>query len=247
VVWTWSASDHFEAKDVCTSPQTAAASDGVAPGGAATYDVFHCESIDIDPANGNLLVAARHMNSVFYIDKADTQKVLWKMGGKNSSKDNATFITVADPFDQQHDARLVAGWSSTCHGGTGQVSMFDDETTSGEVARGVVYDVVVGGSGSACPDGGAFDGGAPAPGTAINAWQYQGIHPSAGTGSMRISPDNTRIIGWGIFVGPVFTEVDVAKHKLREFSFASLDDSYRAIKVPLDTFDLPTLRMNAGK
>src|SRR4029077_6421080 len=109
--------------------------------------VYHCNSVDIDPANGNYLVSARHMDSVFYVEKT-TGKVLWKMGGAKFSKDSATYVAVPDPFFRQHDGRLGPGWLPDCHGGTGQISVFDDETSvvrggSMPGARGVIYDVVV--------------------------------------------------------------------------------------------------------
>ncbi len=74
-------------------------------------DVFHCNSIDVDPANGNLLVSCRNMVSIFYVERS-TGKVLWKMGGKRASLDNATYVLVEDPFFRQHDARLQLGWSA---------------------------------------------------------------------------------------------------------------------------------------
>jgi hypothetical protein len=79
--------------------------------GGAVYDVFHCNSIDVDPANGDPLVSAREMDSVFYVDRP-SGKVLWKMGGATASKDGATYVAVSDPFFRQHDAhaaRLVGG------------------------------------------------------------------------------------------------------------------------------------------
>jgi Arylsulfotransferase (ASST) len=214
-------------------------------------DVFHCNSIDVDPESGNLLVSARSMDSVFYVARP-SGKVLWKMGGATFSKDGATYVSVADPFFRQHDARLQPGWCSTCGGGTGQVSVFDDETAKSAPARAVVYDLIVGvADGAASADGGYGDSGAShvgTTGTATVAWMYEGLSSSAFAGDFRIYPDGSRVIGWGVSLTTqlVFAEVDAYGNDLVDFGFADSEPSYRAIKVPLSTFDLDLLRRTAG-
>jgi len=244
VYWTWSASDHFDPAKDSTFPQTGFGPSGDLPDGGTAYDVFHCNAIDVDPANQNLLVSARGMDSVFYIDKSSASgTVLWKMGGATASKDGATYVSVADPFFRQHDARLVKGWQPACHGGSGQVSLFDDETGEVGPARAVTYDVVVGGGDSAGCGGGAGGGSA---GEATVAWQYKGGTVSGGGGSVRVAGDAGHVVGWGIG-SPVLTEVDGQGDKLLEVTFPAGNVSYRAIKVPLAAFDLATLRSQAGK
>jgi hypothetical protein len=245
VVSTWVASDHFDpAKDtvvVATAPplETDASSDAI------VYDVFHCNSIDVDPANGNLLVSARQMDSIFYVDRS-TGAVLWKMGGAPYSRDAASYVEVTDPFVQQHDARLLPGWSPTCRGGSGQISLFDDESQTTARARAVVYDVVVGES-----DGGTGTEagcGAGAAGTATVVWQYRGLVASAAAGSFRVEPDGSRVIGWGFGAAPdpVLTELDADGNALLRFDFPDGHVSYRAIKVPVAAFDLNVMRRTAG-
>jgi hypothetical protein len=256
VVTSWLASDHFDPASDSTLPLTGFGAGSTLPDGGAVYDVFHCNSIDVDPANGNLLVSAREMDSIFYVEWPGG-KVLWKMGGASASKDGAAYVTVADPFFRQHDARLQPGWSSACNGGSGQISLFDDESAKPGPARGVVYDVVVGGAGDGGADGGgtggigdcdggALDGGAP--GQATVAWQYEGTVSSSATGSFRISADGSRVIGWGLggAAARTFTEVDVGGHPLLDFAFTDGNSTYRAIKVPLVAFDLGVLRSTAG-
>jgi hypothetical protein len=249
VVHSWLASDHF---DPVASSTYAALGAVAQTGGQASsvIDVFHCNSIDIDPASGNLLISARHMNSVFFVDWKGTQKVLWKMGGKNASKDHALYVPVDDPFVGQHDARLVAGWSPGCHGGTGQISLFDDETFTKGIARAVIYDVVVGGDSSdagTVPGGAACPTGKVTPGATL-AWEYKGIQFTGLGGSLRIAADGTRLIGWGSYgaSGWVFSEVAADGTDLLDLHFGDKDTSYRTIKVPLSTFDLETLRTTAG-
>jgi hypothetical protein len=243
LVWTWKATDHFDPRKDTTWARPGYVS---APDGGSLYQVFHCNSIDVDPKNGNLLVSARHMDSVFYVDKP-TGTVLWKMGGDPYTKEGAPFIAVASPFFRQHDARLVAGWSETCSGGSGRISVFDDETEKPGPARGVVYDVTVGPADGGAPgcDGGGLDGGTIA--NATVAWQYEGPGKSRAFGSFRISTDGSRVIGWGAAPhGLAFTETDLAKNDLLDFSLTDDNTSYRATKVPLTAFDLDVLRKTAG-
>jgi hypothetical protein len=248
VVWTWVASQHFDPVRDSTAAITYDNATGM-----PLVDPFHCNSIDVDPKNGNLLVSARNMDSIFYVARS-TGAVLWKIGGAAFSKDNAAFVLPADPFYQQHDARLLPGWSETCTGGSGQISVFDDESNETAAARGVVYDVVLGSpdgvpfADGGCGDGGSQEGGVG--GTATVAWQYRGRASSSGQGSVRMSTDGSRIIDWGTLDAPdpqlVFTEVDADGGALVDFGYADNSSSYRAIKVPLTQFDLGVLRRTAG-
>ncbi len=251
VVTAWMASDHFEAKLDSTYPELAAAT---APDGGEVIDVFHCNSIDVDTATGNLLVSSRNMDSVFYVAwPAGT--VLWKLGGKKASKDNATYVSLKDPFYRQHDARLLT-WTQGCNGGTGQLSMFDDETVKPAPSRAVIYDVVVGGPDGGLPaDSGSCDGGfgeggfgdGGAPGSAVVSWQALGWSDSEAAGSFRISKDGSRVIAWGIAAvpGPIASEVDLSGNHLFDLRFVS-NGTYRAVKVPLSAFNLEDLRNSAG-
>jgi hypothetical protein len=246
VVWRWMASSHLDPVSACTWHVSAP---GLAlPDGGLVADPYHCNSIDVDPSNGNLLVSGRDMDSIFYVDRA-TDRILWKMGGDERTEDRATYVPVDDPFRRQHDARLRPSWTPTCSGGSGQITVFDDETSAKGVARAVVYDVHIepgdggtggdGGSGADC--GTNADGGATA---ATRSWQYEQAVQSGGQGSFRILADGSRIIGWGGLVGVnlTFTELDPAGNDVLDFTFTSGELSYRAIKVPLTAFDIGVLR-----
>jgi Arylsulfotransferase (ASST) len=240
VNWSWSALAHFDpVKDSIHPIEGAGRTDaGVF---ATGWDVFHCNAIDVDPSNGNLLVSARQTDSVSYVDKK-TGEVLWKMGGaSNASLDNATYVPVANPFNGQHDPRLQPGWS-TCSGG--QISLFDDETYgTGTSARGLVYDVKV-----SSEDGGC-DAGTPG---ATVAWIHTGTGgPSGAEGSHRVASDGSHLIGWGLRNTLIFTELDSAGHDLLDlYSGVSGPpapmESYRAIKVPTTALDLNSMRATAG-
>ncbi len=225
-VWEWDVRDHFDAVEDSTWPQIYPVD------GKTVVDPFHCNSIDVD-ANGDLLVSARHMDSVFMVSKA-TGAVLWKMGGAKYSKDDAAYVAVVgDPltsFYRQHDARLLPD---------GTISMFDDQTETPGPARAVIYSYSL------------------TAGTASVVWAYEGTRTSLAMGSFRILPDGSRVIGWGVGWGVgwgplalpanrAFTEVDVNGNDLLDFAFPDGDDSYRAIKIPASTFDISLLRSSAG-
>lgn len=213
VVWQWKATDHFDPVKDTTYPLVASIN------GQSVADTFHCNSIDV-AADGDLLISARLMDSVFLVSKA-TGKVTWKMGGSPYTKDGATYLTVTgDPetsFYRQHDARLLPD---------NQVSLFDDETGMPGPARGVIY---------------TYDLNA---GTATFAWQYVGTASSSAMGSFRVLPDGSRIVGWGEGNVPqlAFTEVDASGNDLLDFYFTDGDESYRALKVPLTQLDITLMR-----
>ena len=199
------------------------------------------------------------MSSVFYIERS-TGTILWKMGGKTFTKENARYVVVPGSLRREHDARLLPGW--TCSGRRGQLTMFDDESDKKKPARAVVYDVSLDEpDGGTPPDGGVVDCGAEDAGDADGAsieggssratvaWQFSGYTNSSSRGSFRISPDGSRVIGWGATGMPnlVFTEVDVHGNVLRDFHFSTQDESYRVIKVPLGTFDVDVLRRTTGQ
>jgi arylsulfotransferase ASST len=239
IVWSWIATEHFDPVKDIAFPQPVELWTDAGP----VAEPFHCNSIDVD-TNGNLLVSARDMNSVFYVEYP-SGTVLWKMGGLPYSKDpQTTYVPVPDPFYAQHDARLQPGWKTTCSGSSGQISLFDDHSFSPMPARAVVYDVTIAADGGTPPDcGPPSDAGATG---ATVAWQYAGDASVLATGSFRILPDGTRIIGWGTNPSIVFTEVDDAGHDLLDFHFTNGDTSYRAIKVPLSAFSLSELRSTSG-
>ena len=221
-VWEWNIENHFKAVESSTWPQIYPVD------GKTVVDPYHCNAIDVAD-NGDLLVSARHMDSVFMVSRT-TGKVLWKMGGTTASQDDAPYIALVDDpltsFHRQHDVRILPD---------GTISMFDDQTATAGPARALIvsYDV--------------------AAGTAKVAWQYQGTMTSLAMGSFRILEDGSRVIGWGVgwgILGPsnrAFTEVDEAGNDLLDFGFPDGDDSYRAIKIPLSSFDIGLFRATAGK
>jgi hypothetical protein len=232
VVWSWVGTDHLDPQRETRVPAVWA---NKAPDGSPVADPFHCNSIDVDRGSGNLLVSARDLDAVFYIERS-SGKILWKMGGTSYSKDSPIHVSVDDPFYRQHDARFQT-WAANEQGWAGQVSMFDDQSEEPSPARAAVFDLVVPSS-----------AGSAAASTATLAWQYKGAANAASKGSFRITADGSRVICWGTSSGnPAFSEVDVDDNDLMDFYFTDDNSSYRTIKVPLTAFDLALLRSTAGR
>jgi hypothetical protein len=99
VIWQWDALRHIpiDASEARNTPNTA-------------YDSFHLNSIQQLPG-GNLLISARNTWALYEISRS-TGKVIWTLGGKDSSFK----MRLGTNFAWQHDARL--------DGST--LSLFDD-------------------------------------------------------------------------------------------------------------------------
>ena len=219
LVWQWRASDHISADESAHPSQTLAQ-------GAVVYDIYHCNSVDVDPASGNVLLSSRHTDAIYLINKR-SGLVISKMGGTSPNHDNSLIIRVmGDPqgtFHAQHDARFQPN---------GDVSLYDDQTwDSSLVARGVEYHIDV------------------AARTATLVWAYQSpdSRNSAATGSFRmLNAGNDNVVGWGFKPNALLTEVDGSGTVMLTVAFPSGEEAYRAIKVPTSAFDHRLLRATAG-
>lgn len=216
--WQWRASDHIDPVQESTYPKT------LTENGQSLIDVYHCNSIAAD-RNGDLMVSARHLDSVFFISK-QTGKIVWKLGGARYSKDGAQLITMLDApsatFFRQHDARFLAD---------GGISLFDDQTAMSAVARGVEYRIDF------------------AAATAQLTMQYAGPTSSLAMGSFRHYDDGSRVVCWGApSTGQLaVSEFNAAGANLLDISFGKLEYSYRGLKVPVSSFDLNVLRQAVGQ
>ncbi|KAF1353336.1 ASST-domain-containing protein, partial [Delphinella strobiligena] len=100
VLFSWSASDHFELNASYADPGSTGGSEDDA------YDFFHINSIEKD-ASGNYLISGRHVHTLSYINGTNGE-VIWHLGGKlNQFSDNSDGN--ATNFAWQHDAR----WQNT--------------------------------------------------------------------------------------------------------------------------------------
>lgn len=216
--WRWRASDHIGVAEslhwvVHTVDRQEA------------YDLFHCNSVDWDPATGDLLVSLRAADAVYRID-GKSGSIRWKLGGNSVVGDREQHLMITkDPevaFHGQHDARFEPG---------NDVSLYDNHTWFLGAARGVEYRV---------------DSHA---GTAAFVWQYRspdGQHSNATGSFRRYDGGGDNVISWGFKLNTLFTEVDAAGRVLLDARFSGGDTAYRTIKAPLAQFDIDLLRATAG-
>jgi Arylsulfotransferase (ASST) len=101
VRWEWHSLDHIGASE--SEVQT--------PTGATPWDYFHLNSIDPEP-DGNILISARSTWAGYQL-QGGTGKVLWRLGGNESSFKMGPGTRMA----WQHDGRVLPN---------GDISFFDD-------------------------------------------------------------------------------------------------------------------------
>ena len=101
VRWEWHSLDHV----------AAAESEVEAPTDSSPWDWFHINSIDVQPG-GNLLISARSTWAAYQL-QAGTGRILWRLGGDNSSFKMGPGTETA----WQHDGRMLPD---------GEVTLFDD-------------------------------------------------------------------------------------------------------------------------
>ncbi len=238
-LWTWDAADHIGPDEANTTFTQGTQAGGLwaldsinvhnywqaqtVPGSYAA-DIYHCNSISVDPANpDHVLISSRHASALFLIDKA-TGNVIWKLGGtpftssdpESKQSPPAQYLTPmppagGDPSGEspqscgQHDAEMVpTSVPDNGHNNGGEdVTIYDDHSDCNGAARGVEY---------------AIDTEA---GTATIDYQYkqpQGYSVGA-TGSFQRLPDpggavgsGSSLIGWG-FSEPLGSAIERAAVK----------------------------------
>lgn len=219
LVWSWRASDHIGVAE-STHPFTSTVLRQL------VFDVFHCNSVDVDPTTGDVLLSVRHADAVYLIDRA-TGHISWRLGGRGPNPDGAELIQVtSDPlgtFHAQHDARFRPD---------GDVSLFDDQSWDARLpARAIEYHIDLSSR------------------TAHPVWTYTASdrHNSAATGSFRrLLGGADNVIGWGFKPNSLFTEVDAQGNVMLEVEVQSGQSAYRVLKVPTAALDLKLLRADAG-
>jgi hypothetical protein len=235
LIWEWKASQHV-------SPDETDSLVGVIQShGVKEVDVYHCNSIDVDPLNQDDVLVSMRAVGVFLIDKT-TGDILWKLGGTSvAPEDGEPVLHITDDPEQtiigQHDARFQPD---------GSITMFDDHTRTKGAARGVEY---------------AINTSAD---SATMTWEYAA--PSGDNsqfmGSIRMYDSNTQpydqagadylgdqevVVNWGGGVPNAgFTVVNANNKVLMRVEYPSGYDSYRTSMVPISALDLTELRNSAG-
>ncbi len=100
VRWEWHSLDHVNVMESETSPPKSSA-----------WDWFHLNSIDPEP-DGNVLISARNTWAAYQI-QGGTGRILWRLGGLDSSFAMGPGTKTA----WQHDARMLAN---------GDITLYDD-------------------------------------------------------------------------------------------------------------------------
>ncbi len=122
VLWEWHSLDHV------------APSESVMPlpgDRSASFDYFHINAVDEDPARGAVLISARNTSTVYEVDR-DTGRVVWRLGGKESD----FAVGPGAEFGLQHDAR---------YRGDDEIELFDngaEDTKPASSAKTLVLDAV---------------------------------------------------------------------------------------------------------
>jgi hypothetical protein len=105
VLWSWDATKAISPKEsylaAPTRPEVA-------------YDTVHANSVNLD-SDGDLLVSARHTHAIYKVDK-ETKRIIWKLGGKDSS----FRLGRGARFAWQHDAHRRPD---------GTISLFDNASS----------------------------------------------------------------------------------------------------------------------
>ena len=237
LLWTWDAAQHVNPDE--TDGQGGVSRKGSQP----AADVYHCNSIDVDPLDeNNILVSMRNVG-VIQIDKS-TGKIDWKIASldvKTAPMDGEPALSVVgDPeggIIGQHDARFQPN---------GDVSIFDDHSRTAGAARGIQYTI------DAAADTATMDWEYAAPSGSNSASMGSArrydvnFEPYDQSGSAYAGPQQT-IIDWG-HGSPLagFTVLDPSNAVEMTLQFPKGVVGNRAVILPLTDLSLTELRDSAG-
>ncbi len=191
VLWEWHALGHVPLSASETGKPTA----------ATAYDYFHINSIQqLD--NGNLLVSARNTWAVYEISR-NTGKVVWTLGGKESSFKMGS----GTRFEWQHDARMQPN---------GTVTLFDDAATPKEErqSRGIQLTLDTD-TMSVSLD---------------RSYTHTPSLLASSQGDYQTLADGNAFVGWG--AEPYFSEYTPSGQQIFSGCFSAPVTSYRAFRHP---------------
>jgi Arylsulfotransferase (ASST) len=191
LLWEWHALGHVPLSASETGKPTA----------AAPYDYFHINSIQqLD--NGNLLVSARNTWAVYEISR-NTGKVVWTLGGKESSFKMGS----GTRFEWQHDARMQPN---------GTVTLFDDAATPKEERQSRAIQLMLDTNTMSV----SLD----------RSYTHTPSLLASSQGDYQTLPDGNAFVGWG--AEPDFSEYTPSGQQIFSASFSAPVTSYRAFRHP---------------
>ncbi|HKP90089.1 MAG TPA: arylsulfotransferase family protein [Thermoleophilaceae bacterium] len=167
------------------------------------YDVAHLNSIQMTP-DGNLLVSARHTNTVYKLSRR-TARILWRLGGKRSD-----FKMVGNSdFISQHHARLQPD---------GSITLFDNggPPDPGRESRALWLNVDE----------------QKRRVSVRKAYKYRRSLKAFSAGSTQVLPNGDVFVGWGGSV-PYFAQYTAKGSAVYDAHFKPKgDETYRAYRFP---------------
>jgi hypothetical protein len=171
---------------------------------SSVWDAYHLNSVQALP-DGDVLVSMRNTWAVYLIDPR-TDKVIWTLGGKDS-----TFkLGNGAKFDWQHDAQLV----DPGQGGLGadvELTVFDDNSSRGS-ARGLILRL------NTVTD----------QATLVAAYRHHPALTASVEGSMQVLSNGNALVGWGS-PSAEFTEFSKTGRQLLDVGFPLGEQTYRAL------------------
>lgn len=191
VVWEWHSLGHVPLS----------ASYAGRPIAGLPYDFFHINSIE-RLSDGSLLISARNTWAVYDISQR-TGKVIWSLGGKDSSFK----MTKGTNFEWQHDARVHPNNTLT---------VFDDAASPKEEPQSRALSLSLNVSTMRAE--------------VAHVYTHQPSLLSQSQGSVQVLPDGNVFVGWGS--APAFTEYSKSGRELWSGAFVTRFQSYRAYRAP---------------
>jgi EmrB/QacA subfamily drug resistance transporter len=199
LLYTWKASDHIPRRDSYTQP----------PPNGFPWDAYHVNSVE-PYGNDTFLVSMRNTWAA-YLVSARTGRIIWTLGGKDSS----FTIPSQGEFKWQHDAELHAG--ST-------VTLFDDHCCD------------ITGADTYLPATGPARGltlklnQATHAASVVRQYSHGATFHSEYMGNTQVLPNGNVVVGWGEV--PFVSEYTAAGKLIFDAAFPSPDMSYRAYVQP---------------
>jgi hypothetical protein len=191
VVWEWHSYGHVPLAESYATPAN-----------SSSYDAFHINSIQ-SLAGGRVLVSMRDTSAIYDIARAGG-RIVWKLGGKNS-----TFqLGRGARFWFQHDAQMLPN---------GNVSLFDDQAGPPQKApssRGLVLRLDAKRRRAAV----------------VSEYRRPADTSAQSEGSMQTLPNGHRFVGFG--AQPFFSEFTNGGRMVFDAQLPQDDGSYRAYRFP---------------
>ena len=199
LLYSWSAAQHIPRHDSYTQP----------PPNGFPWDTYHVNSVE-PYGNGTFLVSMRNTWAI-YLVSARTGKILWTLGGKDSS----FAVPSQAAFKWQHDAELHDG--ST-------ITLFDDHCC--DITGADTYLPATG------PARGLMLKLDQANHTAsvVREYSHGATFHSEYMGNTQVLPNGNVIVGWGQV--PFVSEYTPSGKLIFDAAFPSPDMSYRAYVQP---------------